>query len=435
MIDVLAMLPAFVAGWLIVRLIARLGWFIEIPLGVGLGAGLSSAIFFILTWAGVTSRYGTLAIEILVIAIAAAFAFRIKEPHAPARGQSWILRIAVILAVAIAAMDVSQSLASDPDGGYDAAAIWNIRARYLAGGPSTWHYAVSDKTGTNHPGYPLLVPGFVARTWVLIGDLRSSTPAALSVIFSLATVALLAAAAESEILGWLAALVLLATEGFVSQASIQYADIPLSFFILATVALFAIASKRDSPPGLVALAGIFASLAAWTKNEGLPFLAFASAVVLWRSLRSAKWFAMGAAPVLLLTLVFKFALVEGREQMFPSSLSQALKMMTGVSRWTEIIASFAKNFWEMGFPWAHPFLLLAILAWAFGFAKERRWWLLIPPLGLLASDFGIYLITMSGLTWHLGTSNNRVIVQVWPALIFAFFALLQPPAGVRPAKR
>ncbi|MBZ5604168.1 MAG: phospholipid carrier-dependent glycosyltransferase, partial [Acidobacteriia bacterium] len=340
----------------------------------------------------------------------------------------WALRIAAVVALILASLDVAQSLAANPDGGYDAAAIWNLRARYLAGGPASWHFAVSDKTGTNHPGYPLLLSSFVARTWIVLGDLRSSAPAALSVIFALATVAVLAAAVaalEGEALGWLAALVLLATEGFVSQSSIQYADVPLSFFILSSIALLAIASQREWPPGLVALAGIFAGFAAWTKNEGLAIVALICVVALWRR---AKWFLAGAALPVILTLVFKFTLVAGRESMFPATAAQAFKMIGDVSRWSEIVASFAKNFWEMGFPWAHPLLLLAILAWAFGFAADARarWWLFVAPLGLLAADFGVYLITMSGLTWHLGTSNNRVIVQVWPAFLFGFFLLLKP---------
>ena len=134
--------------------------------------------------------------------------------------------------------------------------------------------------------------------------------------------------------------------------------------------------------------------------------------------------------MLILTLAFKFTLVEGREAMFPATAAQALKMIADVSRWSEIVASFARNFWELGFPWAHPFLLTAVLAWTFGFGSQARsrLWIFLAPAGLLAADFAIYLITMSGLTWHLTTSNNRVIVQVWPAFLLGFFLALRAPA-------
>lgn len=434
------MAPAFVLGWMLVRLLARLGWFLEIPLGIGIGVGLSSAIFFVLTWIGMASRLSALVVEGVLIAALGLALFRARSttesaPKRAAPAWIWALRIAAAIALCLTIADFSQSVSSNPDGGYDAAAIWNVRARYLAGGSPSWHYAVSDKTGTNHPGYPLLVSAFVARTWTIVGDFRSSTPAALGGLFGLGTAALLAATIwklAGEAMAWLAMLVLLATEGFVSLAPVQYADVPLSFYILAAVALLAIAEGRG---GIVVLAGFAGGMAAWTKNEGLVFAALAFAIALWR--RSGKWFVLGAAPMVALTLVFKIALVEGREAMFPATTSQALHMITDGSRWREIFSSFGRNFWEMGFPWAHPLLLMAALAWAFGFVREgrSRWWALIAPLGLLAADFGIYLISATGLTWHLSTSNNRVIAQVWPALVMGYFWMLKPPVGSVAARK
>ncbi len=448
MIDVLAMLPAFALGWIVVRLIVRLPWAVEIPLGIGLGAAISSAIFFLITWAGIASRAAILSFEIVAIAGGAVLVLRVRRPGGaePTPAQPawiWALRIAAAIALIIAAMDFSQSIALNPDGGYDAAAIWNLRARYLAGGASSWRYAVQASSGANHPGYPLLVSGFIARTWTIIGDLRSSTPAALSAIFTLAVLALLfgsVAMLAGEAPGWLALLVLVATEGFMSQASVQYADVPLSFFIAASLAMLAIASTREWLPSLVLLSGILAGVATWTKNEGLPFAALILIMASWRGgFRSAAWAAIGAAPLAILTLSFKFLLVEGSESMFPSTYGQMAKMLIDLSRWPEILSSFGRNFWELGPPWAHPFLLLAVVAWAFGFSKtaRSRAWIFLAPAGLLAADCAIYLVTMSGLTWHLATSNNRLIAQVWPALLLGFFLLLKPVEAPKatPSKR
>jgi hypothetical protein len=66
-------------------------------------------------------------------------------------------------------------------------------------------------------------------------------------------------------------------------------------------------------------------------------------------------------------------------------------------------------------------------------------WLIV---GLLAADFALYLVTTAELSWHLSTSNSRVILQVWPAMIFVAFLMLRRPAepeepelvGVRAAK-
>ncbi len=441
MIDILAMLPALVLGWIVIRLLMPIrSWILQISLGVGLGAGITSSIYFLLVWAGIASRATVLVSEAAMLAAAALLFFRskpaLKEPSRfPKPSWIWALRGAAFLTMCIFALDVSEGLTASPGGEYDAAAIWNLRARYLAGGSTTWRYAVSDKTGTNHPGYPLLTSSFISRTWTLIGDTRASTPAWFGLMLPVVTFGVLFGSVSllaGETVALLAVLVLLATEGFISQATAQYADIPLSYYLLSSLALLAL--SEWSPPMLF-LSGAFAGFAAWTKNEGWPFVAFICAIALWcGGRRAGQWIAAGAAFPLILTLIFKIFLVDGREAMFPKTASEALKMIVSGGRWGEIIGSFAGSFWTLGFPWAHPFLLMAILAWAFGFSK-KQWWLLAPPLGLLAADFGIYLITANDLTWHLNTSNNRLIVQVWPALVFGFFAMLKEPAEKRAKTR
>jgi hypothetical protein len=295
--------------------------------------------------------------------------------------------------------------------------------------------AVSNKTGTNHPGYPLLTSSFISRTWTLLGDTRSSTPAWFGLMLPVVTLGALFGSVEilvGETFGLLAVLIVLATEGFVSQVTAQYADIPLSYYLLSSLALLVI--SEWSPPVLF-LSGTFAGLAAWTKNEGWPFVAFLCIIAAWRGGRRAvQWIGAGAAVPLLFTLAFKMYLVDGREAIFARTPSDALKMIGSGGRWGEILGSFLGSFWTLGFPWAHPFLLMGILVWAFGFTK-KQWWLLIPAAGLLAADFGIYLITADDLTWHLNTSNNRLIVQVWPAMVFAFFMMLKVPAEKRKGTR
>jgi hypothetical protein len=452
---------ALLLGWSVVRLLAPerwpgpgwIRWLVDVSLAVGLGTGITSCLFFVLVWVGILNRGLLWGCELAALGGALFLLFRRKrEPHPPVQAQAnspwiWILRAAAVLALCTFVLDFSEETSANPNGEYDAVTIWNLRARYLSGGTDTWRYSVSAQmaagmTGASHPGYPLLNSAFIARTWVMAEDNSASVPAGLSLVFTLATLGLLAgavASASSEILGLLAVLVLLATEAFVSQASFQYADIPLSFYILAASAVLATAAGRRWPPGLIVLAGLFAGLAAWTKNEGLPFALLACLVVVWRAgVRSGAWMAVGAAPGAVLTLALKFWLATGGEKMFPNGAGEAIRLVADPSRWIEIVRSFATNLGQLGaLWWAHPLLLLAILAFALGFvsSEERRsrLWLLAPLAGLLAADFGIYLISTTGLGWHLSTSNNRLIVQVWPAFLFAFSLILRPPALAQPA--
>jgi hypothetical protein len=201
--------------------------------------------------------------------------------------------------------------------------------------------------------------------------------------------------------------------------------------------MFGAAAARDWPPGLAALAGLCAGLAAWTKNEGIPFLVIAAIVIAWRGgLRAATWMAAGAAPGALVTLAFKLGLSPGGEAILPKTLHEALSKVGDPSRWLRVAVSFIRSVWELGVPWTHPVLLLAVLGFAFGMVardeRRSRWWLFVPIAGLLAVDFGIYLVTTADLGWHLDTSNSRLFVQVWPAVVFGIALMLRLPVSPEP---
>ena len=59
-------------------------------------------------------------------------------------------------------------------GGWDAWAIWNLRAHFLYRDSAVaWRDAFTETLDWSHPDYPLLVPAFVARGWKSLG--REST--------------------------------------------------------------------------------------------------------------------------------------------------------------------------------------------------------------------------------------------------------------------
>lgn len=454
----LATLPAIALGWMAVRLLlpaiawkpAWMRWLFELSLGTAVGLGLTSCFCFVLRLAGAGGRGPVLALDAATLAGAAWLYVRSRRkegdaPTPPGFSFSWVLRTAMAVALMLFALDMNESIAANPQGEWDAWAIWNVKAKFLAGGADTWRNAVAADAaakmfGASHPGYPLLVSASVARVWTLTGDPSSEAPAALGVVFALAAAGLLAGAlalVRTETAGLLAMLVLVATGAFTSQVGFQYADIPLSLYILATVALLAYAPAANWPPGLLVLAGLCAGFADWTKNEGLPFLLLAALVVLWRARgRRAAWMALGAAPAVLLVAALKLFLAHGTEAMFPRTAAETAAKLADPARWLQIAAAFAKMILDLGVPWAHPVLLLAVLAVALGVVSKKeaasRLWLALPLAGLLAADFAIYLITTADLTWHLGTSVNRLIVQVWPATLFVAFLLIQPPASPLP---
>ena len=459
-----ATIPAIVIGWLIVRLLnpnrkrAWLDWVLEISLGTGVGLGLTSCIYFAMVLTGIASRAALFAVELIVIAALALLLRRSRtaapevapQPSPQPSPWIWVVRLAAAVGLVSICLSFTETIATNPNGEWDSFSIWNVRAKYLAGGSPAWHNAFGSNLaggmiGAAHPGYPLLVSASIARVWTLTGETSDAAPAAISLLFTLAACGLLAgamAAATNEMFAWLALLVLIATDAFATQAAFQYADVPLAFFILATIAIAAAAERAGWPPGLLALTGLAAGFAAFTKNEGLPFGLLIAIVALWRVRGAFVWLAAGAIPGIAATLAVKL-MAQGTEAILPKTAGEVLHKIAELSRWVQILGSFARSFGELGVWWAHPLLLIVILAVVFGLVAREdarsRAWLALPIIGLLAADFALYLVTTAELSWHLNTSNSRVILQVWPAMIFVAFLMLRPPAepmpvAVKPSK-
>ncbi len=49
----------------------------------------------------------------------------------------------------------------------------------------------------------------------------------------------------------------------------------------------------------------------------------------------------------------------------------------------------------------------------------------------LLGYYGVYLVTERDLAWHLGTSNLRLFVQLWPSALVLFFAATTSPVQTR----
>lgn len=443
---ILAVLPAIALGWAIVRLLlGAVGWLFEVSLGVGVGLGVTSLSYFLLSLAGLNARAAVMVVDLLLLAAAAVLLVKFRRP-APADEANqrfawiWILRGALTLSLVFFALDVNQSIAINPYGDFDAITTWNRKARFIVAGSPTWR-DMDAKFGAAHPGYPLLLPASVARLWSITGDSSGDAPAVLSVLFTIAAVGVLFGAIKllgGETLGLLAALVLLGTEGFVSQAGAQYADIPLALSMLSTLALLMYASVQDWPPRVLMLAGLCAGFAAWTKTEGLLFLILTVAVATWRGrIRSLGWMTAAAMPPVLVLIIFE--LLSGREtdSTLPRTIHEIFARLADPARWTQIAASFARSVWQLGSAgWAHPILVIAILAFAAGLLTRRealgRAWLFALPIGMLIFYFGLFLVTPVDLGWYLGTSNIRLVAQVWPMLIFAAFLMMRSPAAQAP---
>jgi hypothetical protein len=220
-------------------------------LGIGLGIGFTSCLYFLLLAGGAAKLPIILGVELVALCAAGALLLR-RRTVSPSGGSpaarpsfSWnwftALGLAAMLALLLAGFANTSDL--NPQGGWDAFAIWNLRARFLVH-TETWRYAVTALPVGTHTEYPLLLSSAIARGWVYAGSLSPLVPIATALVFAVALVMLLVstlALARGASLGLLAGVVLLADPSLVNQAASQCADVPLAFYFLAALALIVLA--------------------------------------------------------------------------------------------------------------------------------------------------------------------------------------------------
>jgi hypothetical protein len=346
---------------------------------------------------------------------------------------SWRASIfAVILAVVLGWSLESSVVQVErvPNGGMDGWAIWNSHAKYMAAGGKTW---TLDIQNTFHPDYPLLLPGILVHTWRYIGGNSPDAAGFLGILFELAGIAVLAATLiklRSPAGALLMAFVLIGSPAYILHATSEYADIPLSAFIVSTIALICLYECDETKsPGLIALAGFMAGCAAWTKNEGVPF-ALAAAVILFlpvfrqrsATLRRIAGFAAGIALPLAAIVYFKVAIAPPNDIFDHRNSADLLAKISDSNRYRIILSSYIHTGWTFGGWVFNPFLPVLAFLGLTGFDRSVfrnfGWRAGVAILTLLlAAYFAIYLITPLELNDHLASSLNRLMMHVWPACL------------------
>ncbi len=454
MTGIVAFVLPLAAGWCLAAaaLSGRSTWaerVIAAALGVGGGVAVCSVAFFLLTICGAASPATILIFEAALLAGSALWQWRTLQRAAASFSSpappptsfrwNWLLALALAGGFAVVLYGLVSASSANPFGEWDAWSIWNLRAKFLAGPGNAWKSALSalpDKAGM-HPDYPLLLSGFVGMVWKVSGETAQWVPQVTGFLFLGSVLALLTsalAALRSVTTALLAGFVLLASTSFLYLAPMQYADLPLAFYYLAALALLLV-----DVPAAATLAGVFASFAAWTKNEGLTFLlALALAVLVFERRRMGRFLA-GAAPVLLLVICFKLFLAPASEPLFKQGAGQIAHKLVDFGRYAQIGKALFLEAYHLGQPWSHPLLLLAILAVALRFRPESTATraLRASAIALLlvfAAYCGVYLITPSDLAWHLRTSLPRLYGQLWPSALLLVFLVLNVPAEAAPEK-
>jgi hypothetical protein len=426
-------------------------------LGTGLGFGISSVLFFL--WLNLLGShpgaYPFVETTLALCAVAALVRLgkRVGVPTTPAPGAvpgadrrltrltagALFISFACILASAVV------TLLREPHGQGDATAIWNLLARFIYRDAGGWADTLSHRLAWTHADYPLLLPLSVARLWQYAGETQAA-PAFIALFFTFGTLALIVSSVSvlrTRTQGYLAGLVLLEPFLFFRVGTYLYADTPVGFFLLAALVLFCLHDRGAGGEGrrLLMMAGMMAGFAAWTKNEGLLFVAAVVAARLAAvgvtqgvrpCLRQMLPFAAGAVPVLLVVVYFKAAIAPANDLVAGQGFQATAGRLLDFSRYVLILKYCVIQFTGFRKWYAHPTYLLAVYAWLLGVkvgrAGRTSLLTLSATLGLIAAGyFFIYVTTPRDLEWHLTFSLDRLLIQLWPGLVLLYFFSVRSP--------
>lgn len=422
-------------------------------LGLGVGLGVTSVTFFAASLLSPRPVQIAVAFDILLISGVATQLWCRRQalaPRSPAPKEScsWLFAIVAALFIQAAMVTVVISLRAydaEPFGSWDGWAIWNMHARFLFRGGSEWTQLLDrPQLAWTHLDYPLGVSASVARLWAFAGQDRPEMAGLVSLCFALATLGVLVAGVarlRAGLVAGAAGLLLVGTPFFATFAASQHADIPLGFFILATLVLLALTPPARGVIPLSLLAGLCAGLAAWTKNEGMLFVLVVSAGWMMVTIRreapkSFGGFLGGLLIALAPVVFFKMALAPSND-IASTELAQRLPNLWDLTRHRVILASFWRDAGRFGEWSITPFLAMALGLVGTGWRrlKASEWMIALVIGAMLMGYYLIYLITPWDLAWHLDSSLVRLLLQLWPATLFWWaLALTYTPSATRKKK-
>lgn len=363
---------------------------------------------------------------------------------------NWALAVmaAVSLVAILAAM--SEILAKSPHGAWDSWAIWSLRGKFFAGGAEFWRNAIDPGFHLSHPEYPVMLSSYLGWSWRLAGIENVAVPQATAYAYFLSLAGIVGAGIgvlRRASLGLMTIPVLLSPIVMVTVPASLYADLPLGALSAATLVLLLLGIASRWSVRHYALAGVFASLCVWTKEEGLLHLAVFGVVVLvfaWFARDGCRhwWFPVltffaSAAPAGLLYAWFRFAIAPGGTRFASASGSDAASSglaarALDLSRYGEIADQLWKMVATLGDFLSHPLVFLFAVLLLLGIKRQRLknpvFLAAAATLALLWAGYLASFLLMGGRPGpNLSASLHRLWLHTWPLFVMVVFLLVQAP--------
>ena len=460
----LCLAAIWLTGFGVVRSIAPqpLRWSLHnvflFSLAIGAGAGIASCCYFLALWAAGPSVGVLISVmaAVLLLALVLGFLAKTRGPELKwGEGEPvpWYLTAVFAIAVALALTMFLSAVISNPHGDEGAWSIWNLRARFLFRAGAFWRDAFSSELGWTHLDYPLLLPGLVAMCWRVAGAESHDAPIAIAFLFALGTAGLLVTALgalRGKMHALVAGTLLLGTASYIALSAAQYGDVPLSFYILAALVLVCLEDRYPGNPRFIVLAGLMAGFTAWTRNDGLLFVV---ALIAARAIALVRYGARGqlagqlvrlglglAAPI---GVVAAFKLGVGGPNLLASTPAATIfGHLADSARWIEIVEGLIIMLINFG-RFLIPIALALGLYWylvRFRVSASDRPAVATTVIALLLTlglQLLLDLLYAASIQVEIGTSFERILLQLWPAALLAFFLASGPLqlSAIKPQKK
>jgi hypothetical protein len=441
------------AGWVIVRqFLADFRLMFRLALSWIIGSGIAGTVYFATLSLFDSRTISLVASEASLIAIILAFSIlkgnrsvdqvHLHSESKPSPGGK-IAGIAFVLTALLAGAAFLFISDYSRQGGWDAIAIWNLKARFIVRSDSAPVDRIVDPALTDtHPDYPMLLPSIVARAWQYAGVDSTTISEGIAGLFTFSTfavafytISILRGRSRAFLLGC----ILLSTPFFLVHGASQYADVVLACFMVATVSMFCMWDSGIRPRCLPLLAGLFAGFAACTKNEGIMFLlvAFTTRVFLSAIRKTYKegagelaQFAVGAMPGFVALVLFKLMHSPPNDVAGQATLGLLISRAQDSLNHITIWKNFLREIYNFGSWWIYPIPVMILYLIASRMTtraqKSSSPWSMpaLVLLGMSAGFYTVYLVTPHALQWHLETSLARLMLQMWPTGLVLYFLLL-----------
>lgn len=361
-------------------------------------------------------------------------------------GMVWLVALAGILVIALTVTSLSKAT---PYGFWDALAMWNLRVAYLAQPTDAWRQIFSNDV--QHPDYPLLHSISAARLCAWHGSWDSTLTLWFGFGHAMMTLLLIIGLTLHCVGVWAASLLLLLMFGashWWGMAAWQRADHTVgSYMTLSVVLLWLFVQKsseqRDTNKALLILLAMMTGACAWAKNEGWPWVISVSLLVMFSALRHATkrqilqyalvWIG-GLVVVLWMPLLVHAMAVVSNDLFVTPTESTFSERLLDWHRTRQIVVQVSQFFYGEYSLWSLIFLGMWILScqpWQNRFQSHAAVSVLLVVILQILSYLFVYQITPHDLSWHIITSSNRLVLQIWPALLLGSVLLVTPTPVIK----